>query len=279
MFNLILNVIDINGGKYTSGAYSGMFYIEMGEAPQSFAGTTSTINATETVPNKTWIDGGNYYTDTNNPNIQYVKNGDNYYLVEPIRWIIIADENYTGTGGTLGVDYFSNTTIASQDRTKLTAVASRQIVIVSEKLIANYLFGPYYDNYSTYMTDLRAKIFTASEIALLKTISYSTYITNTYTPYNETFSLFRGRQVGENFYASTYLTAPALMKASETSYLSEETSNPTDLSAYWSRSYYYGTSTSYHAGYITTDGTISNMYNPYSSIGIRPIFAIDFLFS
>ena len=94
------------GGKYTSGDFKGMYFIEMGRAPQNFAGTINTISAIET--GEYWVDGNEYFTNTANPNIKYVKNGDNYYLVEPVRWIVIADENFSTENGTFGIDYYSN---------------------------------------------------------------------------------------------------------------------------------------------------------------------------
>ena len=59
-------------------------YIEMGEYPQSYAGTTSTISATQQ---------GTYYVDNNDGSKKYALKGSNYYLVEPVRWIVIGVTN------------------------------------------------------------------------------------------------------------------------------------------------------------------------------------------
>ena len=66
----------------TSNRY--VHYIEMGEYPQSYAGTTSTISATQQ---------GTYYVDNNDGSKKYALKGSNYYLVEPVRWIVIGVTN------------------------------------------------------------------------------------------------------------------------------------------------------------------------------------------
>ncbi len=55
-------------------------YIEMGEYPQSYAGTTTEISATQQ---------GTYYVDNNDGSKKYALKESNYYLVEPVRWIVI----------------------------------------------------------------------------------------------------------------------------------------------------------------------------------------------
>jgi len=122
-----------NLDQYTSGTYTGMNYIEMGNAPQSYAGTATEgddfISATLTEPSKTWIDGSSYYIDDNNQNIQYVLKNSKYYLVEPVRWIITADGRYDGIGE-LGKDYFANKNVAVDN------LSSNQLFVVSEKILS-----------------------------------------------------------------------------------------------------------------------------------------------
>ena len=72
----------------TSNRY--VHYIEMGEYPQRYAGTTSTINATQQ---------GTYYVDNNDGSKKYALKGSNYYLVEPVRWIVIGVTDGVYSGG------------------------------------------------------------------------------------------------------------------------------------------------------------------------------------
>ncbi len=65
-------------------------YIEMGEYPQRYAGTTSTISATRQ---------GTYYVDNNDGSKKYALKGSNYYLVEPVRWIVIGVTDGVYSGG------------------------------------------------------------------------------------------------------------------------------------------------------------------------------------
>ena len=66
----------------TSNRY--VHYIEMGEYPQSYAGTKTEISATQQ---------GTYYVDNNDGSKKYALKGSNYYLVEPVRWIVIGVTN------------------------------------------------------------------------------------------------------------------------------------------------------------------------------------------
>ena len=72
----------------TSNRY--VHYIEMGEYPQRYAGTTSTISATQQ---------GIYYVDNNDGSKKYALKGSNYYLVEPVRWIVIGVTDGVYSGG------------------------------------------------------------------------------------------------------------------------------------------------------------------------------------
>ena len=66
----------------TSNRY--VHYIEMGEYPQSYAGKKTEINATQQ---------GTYYVDNKDGSTKYALKGSNYYLVEPVRWIVIGVTN------------------------------------------------------------------------------------------------------------------------------------------------------------------------------------------
>ncbi len=65
-------------------------YIEMGEYPQRYAGTTTEISATQQ---------GTYYVDNDDGSKKYALKGSNYYLVEPVRWIVIGVTNGVYSGG------------------------------------------------------------------------------------------------------------------------------------------------------------------------------------
>ena len=274
LFDSIFSALNIDGGKYTSGSYSGMYYIEMGNAPQSYAGTASTINATQQATQ--WIDNNYYYRDINNPNIQYVFKDSKYYKVEPIRWIIIADENYTTDGGTLGIDYFSNTNLATIDRTLLNNISLNQIVVVSEKLITNFSFDCNYTNCESQMRSLRNKVFTEDEQNLLKPVSLTTF-RDAFTTLDENFSLMAGYETTENFYVSNYLATPALRQASNTAYLANATTNPSGYNV-WSLRSWYGSSTHTCGYYIDSSGIITCPVIPNTNFpprGIRPFFVFN----
>ena len=71
----------------TSNRY--LHFIEMGEYPQRYAGTKTEISATQQ---------GTYYVDNDDGSKKYALKGSNYYLVEPVRWIVIGvtDGDYNG---------------------------------------------------------------------------------------------------------------------------------------------------------------------------------------
>ena len=72
----------------TSNRY--VHYIEMGEYPQRYAGTTTEISATQQ---------GTYYVDNNDGSKKYALKEGKYYLVEPVRWIVIGVTNGVYSGG------------------------------------------------------------------------------------------------------------------------------------------------------------------------------------
>ncbi len=72
----------------TSNRY--VHYIEMGEYPQRYAGKTSAISATQQ---------GTYYVDNNDGSKKYASKNGNYYLVEPVRWIVIGVTDGVYSGG------------------------------------------------------------------------------------------------------------------------------------------------------------------------------------
>ncbi len=65
-------------------------YIEMGEYPQSYAGKKTEISATQQ---------GTYYVDNNDGSKKYALKGSKYYLVEPVRWIVIGVTDGVYSGG------------------------------------------------------------------------------------------------------------------------------------------------------------------------------------
>ena len=280
---IVLQTSELLGfGRYTSGAYNGKYYIELGNAPQSYAGTSTAgddfISATET--STQWVDNGFYYTNDSNPNIKYVLKNDKYYLVEPVRWIIIADENYPTVDGTLGVDYFSTTTLLAHDKTKLNNISTRQIVVISEKLLSEYAFTESYSTYSSCMDTLANKLFTSTELSLLNSVPLLTQRgSNPDSPSNKV-ALMGGdvSYTTENFYISNYLKTNPIRQACNTAYLSSDITNPITFNEYCLRSY-----TNYKAGngsghYISDTGaltyqTISS--GSYASRGIRPMLIIN----
>ena len=76
--------VDETGPVYDNNDTSNRYvhYIEMGEYPQRYAGTTTEISATQQ---------GTYYVD--NDGRKYALKGSDYYLVEPVRWIVIGVTN------------------------------------------------------------------------------------------------------------------------------------------------------------------------------------------
>ena len=268
------------GGKYTSGDFKGMYFIEMGRAPQNFAGTINTISAIET--GEYWVDGNEYFTNTANPNIKYVKNGDNYYLVEPVRWIVIADENFSTENGTFGIDYYSNIDLVQIDKTKLSNIPSRQIVVLSENILTTFSFTYHFNNYSSQMTSLRNGIFNSNEQILLNNFPYYTNLNKWgMGDLTENFSLLAGYSSSENFYYSTYLTTTDLRKASNTAYLDKAISKPSSYNEYWTRSRWasYGSTPEKFSGYyLNSTGALigQQIYGgDFPSQGIRPMIIVN----
>ncbi|MDD3397203.1 MAG: hypothetical protein PHR96_01510 [Clostridia bacterium] len=267
--------------QYKDGAYAGMYYLEMGNAPQSFAGTTTEINATPT--SETWVDGAYYYTNDLNQNIRYVIKDDNYYSVEPIRWIIITDEAYPTTG-VYGVDYLSTQILTANDRTMLNNISSRQIVLLSENLIADCIFPSKYSE-STFFSKInpiRDKIFTTNEKALLKTMSLGTKLGSNGGTFTGNFWLMARDNdpyySGHHLMCSSYLATNDLSKGSKTSYLAGDTTNALNYSEYLLRGYRYPSAGQAQHRYISESGVLSYLTQSsgdLQSFGIRAMIAIN----
>jgi len=250
--------------QYTEGAFADMYYFEMGKAPQSYAGTTSTITATQQATQ--WIDNSYYYTDTSNPNIQYVLKSAKYYLVEPVRWIILADGNYVNDQtGTYGIDYFARCNPAKDN------LSTSQMYVVSEKILGKA-------NYSTSNdTASSLKIFTDSERNWFNTVSVKTWESTVSNLSNTSYFLMGGYEndaTKDNFSIASYLTTPSSRIAYETSYSALITTVPASASYYWCRGYKYISGSNYYFN-ISDNGGFSANYNATNIWGIRPGFVIS----
>jgi len=104
--------------QYTSGNYSGLFYIDMGEYPQTQEINTEIISGITGEP-----DANNYYTSSVNGE-KYARRGTDpnytYYLVEPVRWLVI------GNSGTY----------ADFPNKNFDTLGSNQLLLISENLIS-----------------------------------------------------------------------------------------------------------------------------------------------
>ena len=196
------------GVDHTSGK---KYYVEMGEYPQSLASVTaSDVTATSeqiTVNDTTCTVYQNNTTDD-----RYVLYNSNYYLIEPVRWIILGYEE----GYDTSTYKFANFTIDGQnayvDTAKSTPYTGTNgqpgLLVLSEKVLTTSQFDPLqtstdsgpYNDYSgstlrTTFELLYNQIFTAEEKTLIKPVT----VNSTYSDPQE------GAQYGKDMLRNTYL--------------------------------------------------------------------------
>ncbi|MDD3396947.1 MAG: hypothetical protein PHR96_00140 [Clostridia bacterium] len=108
-------------GKYTSGSYNGLYYVDFGEYPQSLYGTTQ---PTGTIYNST----SGYYENLETGK-KYELYSTKYYNVEPVRWLVIGNGNNYNNAN-LGFPNINSDNLASN-----------QLLLFSEKIIAGSTYG------------------------------------------------------------------------------------------------------------------------------------------
>ncbi|MDD3397478.1 MAG: hypothetical protein PHR96_02930 [Clostridia bacterium] len=98
--------------QYTSGNYTGLYYTNLGEYPQSLYGPTQ--------PDNTVLNTTSSYYENSETGEKYKFKNSNYYRVEPIKWVIIG-------GDALG--------LPNSD-----SLAENQLLMISEKCIETSIF-------------------------------------------------------------------------------------------------------------------------------------------
>ena len=304
-------------GQYTEGDYAGKYYIEMGTYPQTLltdanikANLTLVTGETYTLEDTTgaraecpvYQYGEDKYvqfnmTSSNNAN-QYSSftnlQGEQYYLIEPVRWIVIGD----GNGNALPEGFDINATTLDS------------ITVVSEKILVQQIFNPnsshqtsagttaYADwensQIRTFMNEvLLNDVFDEAEISYIQdtdlTTTYRTtsrVITSLDTTDDKLFSLAIMYQYGEyddNYtanmlndnntvqYGSTY----AKLKAKPTDLATATgvyTNTSTGFGHWWLRSGGYHDSN--FACLVTTDGSVTDYYVYNTDQGARCAFVL-----
>ncbi|MDD3397389.1 MAG: hypothetical protein PHR96_02475 [Clostridia bacterium] len=147
-------------GPYTTGNYTGLYYIDYGEYPQSLQGATLP-NPAGTNQNPTTL----YYEDSIT-GLKYSLKSGNYYLVEPVRWLII------GNGSGLNDKGFPNK--------NFDMLGQNQLLLLSEKAILQAQYNATTYNHLSWMNsavynkliNYRNILFNESESTLLGTFNH-----------------------------------------------------------------------------------------------------------
>ena len=291
----------------TSNRY--VHYIEMGEYPQRYAGTTSTISATQQ---------GTYYVDNNDGSKKYALKGGNYYLVEPVRWIVIGVTDGVYNGGqhvlfttvnkTNGLWLYDEATNTFKYRTTTSGEwqnASEVLVLSEYGLLRSTYKASGYDtspynhfsesdinevlNSNTNANSLYNTMFTDNQKTkiiptTMKTTSYYKGLNSTdYTSYNMFLlgsninysgggwidNATDSYSLGIYFKPSTDTTEDNRV-ATETAYSSGGTQN--SASNLWLRSGYVDFT--YFAMYLNSTGYLTG-YTVYDSRALRPAFVLN----
>ena len=146
--------------------YKGLYWIELGEYPQSQETNSTIISAMSTT-----VDSKGYYTSFANGK-KYARKGTEpngpftYYKVEPVRWLII------GNGSDLNGKGFPD---KNDVREGYSDLLSNQMLLISEKVLFKYIYsnvgGPVYWTQSTLFdyleNDITGQIFSKSDLSLL----------------------------------------------------------------------------------------------------------------
>ena len=256
-------------GQYTSDNTNntelvGKYYVSYGYYPQSKATTEETTALADIISvkqaNYTFENSTTMMFDVYEYNgKEFVKNGDNFYKVEPVKWIILGYGDDTAlTDG--DITAIAETSISFSADAQIKA-DQYGLLVLSEKMLTKAQYDPYdtslnrtqYNEYSKgslvqTMSSLVNQIFTNAEKSVVKPQTlYSTYFrtyadasTGTGDKVSDAllFPLaFTGDSYKDNFGVQTYLTTTN----SRISYISAFANNGTESASFsgWLRSGYF----------------------------------------
>ena len=269
------------------------YYVEMGEYPQSLASVSSS-DVTATSEQITIDDTACIVYQNNTTDDRYVLYNSNYYLIEPVRWIILGYEE----GYDTSTYKFANFTIDGQnayiDTAKSTPYTGTNgqpgLLLLSEKLLISSQFDTTNNNYSDSVLKtnnelLYEQIFSIEQKELIKTISInSTYYDNgahygTDMFDAKLFPLSRkyNSSYTDNYDLSNYLSSTTSRQATPTDLGKASgiyTNSSTGMGYWWLRSGNYNTAS--NAYYVYTSGTIANGAVTYANRGMRVAFVMTF---
>ncbi|MDD4276206.1 MAG: hypothetical protein PHO33_04440 [Clostridia bacterium] len=260
----ITSILNLN--KYSSGNYSGLYYVDFGEYPQSEVGTTQPEGTVQVTPSPY---GSNTFWVNNSTGEKFVKKSTIYYKIEPIRWLII------GNGGN-----YNNLLNKNYDE-----LTNNQFLLLSEKCLElNYYHSSYVNiawrsssMYSTILPNIKNQFFTISEQEKLEDI-YEGSASG--VDYYSKFSLLSYDMA----YLYTNYCTPNNLKCEFTSWCS--TAN--QVKRYWLKhtTSFYGKASGYPTGNTYTSGNgvlnaidINNGNNYLTAVGwqhfVRPIIILN----
>ena len=248
------------------------YYVEMGEYPQSLASVSSS-DVTATSEQITIYDTACTVYQNNTTDDRYVLYDSNYYLIEPVRWIILGYEE----GYDTSTYKFANFTIDGQnayiDTAKSTPYTGTNgqpgLLLLSEKVlnrsVFNSTFANQYSNSTLKVTIDRmyGELFTSTEQSLIKSTTVnSTYYDGSirYGGDSVTTKLFPlGYQYDapytDNYDVNDYLTT----ESERVAYATELVSSSGSPYSWWLRSGSYNISNNVHIVYTSGSLIISNV--------------------
>lgn len=262
------------------------YYVEMGEYPQSQASVTAS-DVTATSEQITIYDTACTIYQNNTTDDRYVLYNSNYYLIEPVRWIILGYEE----GDEYTAYDFSTFTIEGQnayiDTAKATPYTGTNgqpgLLLLSEKVLNRLAFNPSSDGNQYSNSTLKAtmarmygELFTTAEQNLIKS-------TTVYSTYNDTTVHYAGDAVTtklfplgyhyntsytDNYNITDYLTADAQRVGVPTALATAIGSGGTD---WWLRSGHYYTFSLVYG--VSVNGSILNR-SVYLTGGVRVAFVM-----
>ena len=264
------------------------YYVEMGEYPQSLASVTAS-EVTATSEQITVYDTACTVYQNNSTEDRYVLYKSNYYLIEPVRWIILGYEE----GYDTSTYKFANFTIDGQnayiDIAKSTPYTGTNgqpgLLVLSEKVLNRSVFNPsmsYGNKYrnSTLRSTINrmyGEMFTSTEQSLIKSTTVNSTYNNGSPQYggdSVTTKLFPlGCQYNAS-YTDNYDVNDYLPTASERIAYATELVSSSDSAYSWClRSGDYGTNIRVHI--VLTSGSMPT-YPVLSTFGVRVAFVMTF---
>lgn len=169
--------------------YKGLYYIDFGEYPQS------SIGASLPNPDETTLNSYTSYYEDSITGLKYAFKSPNYYLVEPVRWLVIG--NGSGLNGKGFPDKNGNSG---------TDLTNNQLLLLSEKCIVTTKFNSTYQSATQwsdsdlygFLLNMQNEIFSELEVDRLNDIDghklsllSHTSIPFVYNHYNEPLTLLK----------------------------------------------------------------------------------------